>query len=535
MTRSSLLFALLLFLLGTASLASAALDHDHDHEHDLPLLDIETEDPVEHLVHVTDSDGDSIVDTFELSNLFQSLQNKVLGAAAAASAANDPHAGHAHAKKDAEITAFSAPTHVLSVEQVFDRYAEGLSYMSETQFIASFPALLMCAAESTCEFEHTKPAETTEGEDSTKHLGMKLGLLVGIFFLALIGGVAPLGIRNFVQVDGVLALVNCFSGGVFMCTGLTHILPHVVEYGAGVSGYGDYPLPYALVMLGYMLVFLVERVVFHIHKHGEDDEEAHAHGHCGVGVSEKHSASRGSEEILGHGHGHGHGHDDSASRLDGDFDSVDEKTRARGETPSSAVVPLYKGNASRIKEKYTNAALYTSLSVLVAISLHAVLAGVSLGMQSERSRVAAVAVAICSHKAPAAFSVGSKFIRSGLPPRHVMALVIVFTLVTPFGIVIGIWSGGASPIAKLVLEGLGAGTFIYIGATEISADEFETTARACDKLHGVGRKTEKDAEAAVHTHRTHEAPSRPARLLAFSAYVAGVFIIFMSNLASHAD
>jgi zinc transporter 1/2/3 len=160
-------------------------------------------------------------------------------------------------------------------------------------------------------------------------------------------------------------------------------------------------------------------------------------------------------------------------------------------------------------------------------------------MQGTQSRVGAVAVAICAHKGPAAFSVGSKFMRSGLPTAHVIALVLAFTLVTPFGIVVGILSGGATPIAKLVLEGLGAGTFIYIGATEISSDEFEMTARACDEMHGVSSSGGKnpDAEKAghTHTHHSHEPPSRSARLLAFSAYGAGVFVILMSNLAPHAD
>ena len=175
----------------------------------------------------------------------------------------------------------------------------------------------------------------------------------------------------------------------------------------------------------------------------------------------------------------------------------------------------------------------------MAISLHAVLAGVSLGMQGSTSRVAAVAVAICSHKGPAAFSVGSKFLRSGLPTSQVVALVLAFTLVTPFGIVVGILSGGASPIAKLVLEGLGCGTFLYIGATEISSDEFEMTARACDEMHGPSAAGLQagDAEKAghAHTHHSHEPPSRSARLLAFSAYALGVFAILMSNFAPHAD
>jgi len=34
-----------------------------------------------------------------------------------------------------------------------------------------------------------------------------------------------------------------------------------------------------------------------------------------------------------------------------------------------------------------------------------------------------------------------------------------------------------------LLEGLAAGTFIYVGATEVSSDEFETTAAACRDTH----------------------------------------------------
>ena len=506
--------AALLLLVAFACVVPLAAGAGDAHAQDgaLPLIDIDTEPPEEHLHHITDEDGDTFVDGFELASLFQMLQSKVMAGEAALSAANDPHAGHAHAQEEAEeIAVASEPTHMLSVEQILDHYAgEGITLLTEAQFAEACPALLMCAAEATCEFEHEVAHADDDDVDSTAHLGMKIGLLAGIFAMALVGGLAPLAIKNVVKVDGVLALVNCFSGGVFMCAGLTHILPHVVEYGASVKGYGEYPLPYVLVMLGYMLVFLVERVVFHIHKHAEEHDE-HEGGHEG-----------------GHGHGHGHGHGGAGHSHHG---SDSKHELLAGDTHSLT-------NADALRRDHRHA-LYASVSVLVAISLHAVLAGVSLGMQGTKSRVAAVAVAICSHKGPAAFSVGSKFLRSGLPTSQVVALVLAFTLVTPFGIVVGILSGGASPIAKLVLEGLGCGTFLYIGATEISSDEFEMTARACDEMHGAsaaGRQAG-DAEKAghTHTHHSHEPPSRSARLLAFSAYGLGVFAILMSNFAPHAD
>ena len=156
-------------------------------------------------------------------------------------------------------------------------------------------------------------------------------------------------------------------------------------------------------------------------------------------------------------------------------------------------------------KKATKEGFKTSLVILLAISLHAILAGVSMGIQSESENVYTVFVAIASHKAPAAFSIGSKFIRNGMDAKTVVSLIVVFSLVTPVGIIIGFLVGSTSAVARLVLEGLAAGTFIYIGATEVTADEFEMTARACSKLHSGAAA----GAATVHTHKTHEVPGWP--------------------------
>jgi zinc transporter 1/2/3 len=103
-----------------------------------------------------------------------------------------------------------------------------------------------------------------------------------------------------------------------------------------------------------------------------------------------------------------------------------------------------------------------------------------------------------------------------------------------------------SPMVALVLEGLAAGTFIYVGATEIAVDEYETTAEECDDKHGaVAVKAVKDVEVApapggaaagtAHTHRVHAPPGRNARLAIFSAYLFGCLVVLLASLAPHAD
>ena len=145
--------------------------------------------------------------------------------------------------------------------------------------------MLRCVLDDACEFEHEEEHE--EEHDSKDHIGLKMGLLAGIFFEALIGGVLPFFIVKSVEsADPVVSALNAPSGG-FLTAGLTHILPHVIESSAEVD-HGDYPLPYALVIIGYLLVFLVEKVLFHTHAHDthDHDHDAHEHEH--------------------HGHGHGH-------------------------------------------------------------------------------------------------------------------------------------------------------------------------------------------------------------------------------------
>ncbi|EEH54992.1 zinc permease family [Micromonas pusilla CCMP1545] len=415
-------------------------------------------DPFEELteLYVTDTTSTTL-NSDEVQLMFDDLQSLI----------DTGHPANEHAHSEAKST--------LTVAEIITEHGSS-NALTEDQFKAACPEILVCAVEDTCTFD------TTETTGSMDYVGLKMGLAVVIFVEALIGGLLPLFfIKNLAKADSIMSLLNAFSGGVFITAGLTHILPHVVESQADVDDlYNEYPLAYALVVIGFIMIFLVERVIFHAHGHSAEEEEGHSHGHS-------HSKS-------------------------------DEKY----------MVGLVDGDSVK---KATKEGFKTSLVILLAISLHAILAGVSMGIQSESENVYTVFVAIASHKAPAAFSIGSKFIRNGMDAKTVVSLIVVFSLVTPVGIIIGFLVGSTSAVARLVLEGLAAGTFIYIGATEVTADEFEMTARACSKLHSGAAA----GAATVHTHKTHEVPGMAARLVAFGAYAFGCLVILLANLAPHYD
>jgi len=425
----------------------------------------------------TDNNGSLSVD--EMDAIFETLHERTEYGASDA---------HAHGHDDA-VT--------LTPMQVFaSADANNDGELSAAEFANGCAGILRCAADEECEFDtSTSTASTSESTGASKYIGFKCAMGGAILAEAFVGGMAPTVLAKVLTsaVDEALGLMNAFSGGIFLSAGLTHILPHVIEASASVTwSPKSYPLPYVLVCLGYMLIFFVERVLFHSHGHTLEEHD----------YDEEHDAEEGGNaNSAKHSHSHSH-----------------------------APVTAQKEKSAKPRRRRMNDAEIAPYILLVAVSLHAVLAGVSLGVQSTRAQITAVAIAIISHKAPAAFSIGFAFLKSGVTTyTRMCAIMFAFACVTPVGIAIGIGIGSSSRLASLIIEGLAAGSFIYVGATEIATDEFETSAKACGDKHGL------QAEHIAHSHRVHQAPDRKTRLKKFFAYAAGVGTILLAGLATHED
>ena len=98
-----------------------------------------------------------------------------------------------------------------------------------------------------------------------------------------------------------------------------------------------------------------------------------------------------------------------------------------------------------------------------------------MGLESDRSGAATFALAIGLHKGAAAMSLGIEFLKS-FPnrPYYIASLIFVFSLFTPAGIILGMILEDADDIVELVFTCLSAGTFIYIGCSEIIIEEFSS-------------------------------------------------------------
>lgn len=235
----------------------------------------------------------------------------------------------------------------------------------------------------------------------------KATFAVLIFVAAAVGGLIPLTGSLGSKRSRFMSWGNAFAAGVFLGTGLIHMLG---EAGRAWTTLGwSYPMPLLLAAVGFMLFLLLEHVLL------PQDAHSVAHAHSGDALP--------SEEV---------------------------------ERLSGSGIPH---------------------ALLVALSIHSVIAGVALGGQATFSGAFYIFVAIIAHKSSAAFALGVALRRSTIASARSRWFVVLFSLATPTGILAGAVVGGllrsmAGRYFDAAFLALAGGTFIYIASMDILQDEF---------------------------------------------------------------
>lgn len=116
--------------------------------------------------------------------------------------------------------------------------------------------------------------------------------------------------------------------------------------------------------------------------------------------------------------------------------------------------------------------LFSPILLVIGLGMHSLMAGLSLGLTSERTDLLNLWLAIGSHKWAAAMGIGATYAKKVKYGRKGGSiLIIIFTLITPIGVAIGIALDGASKLITSMLTSIAVGMFVYV-AVEVSTDEF---------------------------------------------------------------
>jgi zinc transporter ZupT len=117
-----------------------------------------------------------------------------------------------------------------------------------------------------------------------------------------------------------------------------------------------------------------------------------------------------------------------------------------------------------------------ALMLMLALSAHTALESLALGFLADWHGFSVLLGAIASHKLISALALSTRFIKEGATAAQVVLFAGPFALVAPASILLGMYVGGLAPVAELALLCGATGTFLYIGTTEVLAEEFEESA-----------------------------------------------------------
>lgn len=93
---------------------------------------------------------------------------------------------------------------------------------------------------------------------------LKVLYIVVLFLEANLLGLIPVFSKTCTQSPRVMGLANAFSGGVFLAIAMMHILPEQASNYAALMP-DAFPLPFFLTVCGYVLILLIDRILFNAH------------------------------------------------------------------------------------------------------------------------------------------------------------------------------------------------------------------------------------------------------------------------------
>ena len=112
----------------------------------------------------------------------------------------------------------------------------------------------------------------------------------------------------------------------------------------------------------------------------------------------------------------------------------------------------------------------------VILSVHSIIAGTSLGLETHVSTSIVILLAILFHKGSAAFALMVSLHTAGTGPRRQRRILSLFVLMTPLGLLLGsiaaaALTGNTATLIEGAFDALAAGTFIYVAVLDIIDEE----------------------------------------------------------------
>ena len=143
-----------------------------------------------------------------------------------------------------------------------------------------------------------------------------------------------------------------------------------------------------------------------------------------------------------------------------------------------------KHNIKKTKSKETTCCPnMTPYILLMALSVHSLFEGLATGLQKSEAQLINIVIAILVHKGAAGCSLGISLVKTFPDDMKLCRnLIFIFSIATPVGVGLGMIVANAGDIYDIIFSSLAAGTFVYIGCSEVIVEEFSVPGNRYWKL-----------------------------------------------------
>ncbi|XP_030749149.1 zinc transporter ZIP3-like [Sitophilus oryzae] len=247
------------------------------------------------------------------------------------------------------------------------------------------------------------------------------------------------------------------GGGVLLCTTFLHLLPEVAETFEELNLTPNLEIHYAelLMCIGFFIMYFVEECV-HVYLHRKEAEALTSP------LIRTLSVRRG-----------------DTPRCSAHIEPIKE-----------VIVEAHIHNHTAHSHKHTHVVAIEvdstvkairGLLVVLALSVHELFEGLSVGLESSAGNVWYMFGAVAAHKLVIAFCIGVELVTTNMKTYLIVIYVFTFAVVSPMGIGIGMaisnLEENSSDVVSVFLQGLASGTLLYVVFFEILQNERKTGLR----------------------------------------------------------
>ncbi|EGG22425.1 hypothetical protein DFA_04547 [Cavenderia fasciculata] len=348
-------------------------------------------------------------------------------------------------------------------------------------------------------------------------------------------GLIPYALDKYVKIkhskkEYVIGLGNCFVAGIFLSIAFVHLLNESSEKLSEVNHH--IPLAFIMCPVGFVVVFMIEKIFncFEGHNHG------HSHGGSKKNKKNKNKKNKkNNNNLLEESTTIYKQQSGSSGYIILESSNLDEQKQPKSVSPKFPHSPSYgtfqditidtsrppspfpqspnlsSSSSSSIptttititqdietptgdehlpmikediiitleNDKSTDSSTTslkgpTPIILVFILSIHSIISGFTLGVESNYDIIYPLFIGIISHKWLEAMSLGVSLVRNKSSFYETLKLVSLYSLTEPLGIVLGVAASVsvASTTATSLVLAFSSGTFIYIALMDILVVEF---------------------------------------------------------------